>query len=168
MSYTDFFLNSTSSVVQLELLEISHPNFTPTDHTYRVVRNATNGVRVQLEDFTFQDFVYYPLKIVSIGSRSNLDSGLRIDLGDLGQVLPKELDAISSASGYFTKPIIVYRTYRNDNLNSPLFGPMILEITTFSFKREGSSFEAKAPSLNIGKVGEFYTLNKFPMLRGFM
>ncbi len=272
-NYTEFFLASKSSVVQLELLEISHSKFTK---TYRIVRNAVNGVTVDLQDYginlfnpndpdftpdfyvhpngnlaanptysatgyiplvagktytrsyasfycyydenlnpvgndptvgtltftvpagakfgrfsiadaalaTFQinegdtletyrafgiaDFTYYPLRIVGVGARDNLDFGLKIDLGDLGEVLPTELDAVSSESGYEEKPVVKYRTYRSDDLTAPLFGPLVLEVRSFSFNREGSTFEAKAPALNVNKTGELYKIDRFPMLRGFL
>lgn len=164
-TYAEFFLKSKSSVVQLETLEISHPNFTK---VYRIVRNAVQGVTVTLENGSSATFDYYPLAIENAGVRDDLDQAITINLGDLGEVLPKELDEISSNNGFGTKPIVVYRTYRSDDLSRPLFGPVLLEVSSFAFKREGSTFEAKAPSLNVNKTGERYKLDRFPMLRGFL
>lgn len=163
--YAEFFLNSKSSVVQLETLEIIHPNFTK---TYRVVRNAVEGVTVTLENGNSATFDYYPLQIENAGVRDDLDQSIKINLGDLGEVLPKELDEVSSNDGFGIKPIVIYRTYRSDDLSRPLFGPVTLEVSAFAFNREGSAFEAKAPSLNINKTGEIYSLDRFPMLRGFL
>ena len=163
--YTEFFLNSKSSVVQLELLEISHPDFTK---TYYIVRNNTEGITVTLEDLTEQTFDYYPLKVTPSGSREDLDFGVRIDLGDLGEVLPEELDAVASASGYSVKPTVKYRLYRSDDLTAPMLGPHTMEVTAFSFTREGASFEARAPSLNVNRTGEVYRVDRFPMLKGFL
>ena len=163
--YTEFFLNSKSSVVQLETLEISHPNFTK---IYRVVRNAVEGITATLENGNSATFDYYPLQIENAGVRDDLDQSIKINLGDLGEVLPKELDKVSSSDGFGTKPVVIYRTYRSDDLTRPLFGPVTLEVSTFAFNREGSTFEAKAPSLNINKTGEIYSLDRFPMLRGFL
>lgn len=163
--YSEYFLNSSSSVVQLELLEISHPNFT---QTYYVVRNSLQPVTVTLETSVDQEFEYYPLRITNLGARNDLDAGFRIDLGDLGEVLPIELDAVADADGFLTKPTIKYRTYRSDDLSEPLFGPLTLEITGISFGEEGASFEAKAPSLNNKRTGEIYEFSRFPMLRGFL
>lgn len=165
MSYAEFFLNSRSSVVQLELMEISHPNFTK---VYRVVRNAVKGITVTLETSASATFDYYPMRIENNGSKDDLDQSLTITLGDLGEVLPKELDSVASADGFSVKPVVTYRTYRSDDLTSPLFGPVILEVESFAFNREGSTFTAKAPSLNINKTGELYNLERFPMLRGFL
>ncbi len=164
-TYAEFFLKSKSSVVQLETLEISHPDFTK---VYRVVRNAVQGVTVALENNSSATFDYYPLKIENAGIRNDLDQSITINLGDLGEVLPKELDEVSSNNGFSIKPTVIYRTYRSDDLSRPLFGPVLLEVTTFAFNREGSSFEAKAPSLNITKTGEVYKIDRFPMLRGFL
>lgn len=164
-SYSEFFLKSSGSVVQLECLQISHSAFTK---TYRVVRNATKGITVKYENGVYYDHVYYPLQVQSLGMRGDLDQGLRINLGDLGEVLPQELDAVSSSDGFSEKPIVQYRTFRSDDLDHVLFGPLVLEVTTFSFNRSGSTFEAKAPSLNINKTGELYKLDRFSMLRGFL
>lgn len=165
MSYAEFFLNSKSSVVQLELLEISHPNFTK---VYRIVRNAVKGITVKLETGDSASFDYYPMRIENNGAKDDLDQSFTITLGDLGEVLPKELDSVASAQGYNVKPVVTYRTYRSDDLTRPLFGPVLLEVESFAFNREGSTFTAKAPSLNINKTGELYTLERFPMLRGFL
>lgn len=163
--YAEFFLNSRASVVQLETLEISHPDFTK---IYRVVRNAVQGLTARLENNSLVTFDYYPLEIENAGVRDNLDQSITINLGDLGEVLPKELDEISSNDGFDIKPIVTYRIYRSDNLTRPLFGPVLLEVPSFTFNREGSSFQAQAPSLNINKTGERYKLDRFPMLRGFL
>lgn len=164
-AYSEYFLNSESSVVQLETIEISHSAFT---QPYYIVRNATLGVTVTLEDDTDQEFTYYPLKVTPLSSLDNLDQSIRIDLGDLGEVLPLELDAVSDALGFSEKPVVKYRIYRSDDLSAPLVGPLLLEVTTFTFSREGSSFEAQAPSLNINRTGEAYKIARFPMLRGFL
>lgn len=164
-NYSQFFLNSKSSVVKLETIEITHPNFTK---PYRLVRNAVAGITAKLEDGSTVDFEYYPLRVTASKSGDDLDMGIRVDLGDLGEVLPTELDAVASANGFGVKPVVKYREYRSDDLNNVLNGPIVLEVRTFSFKREGSSFEAKAPSLNINRTGEIYDLERFPMLRGFL
>ena len=126
------------------------------------------GVTVTLETEAQATFDYYPLRIENNGSRDDLDQSFTITLGDLGEVLPTELDGVASQDGFGEKPRVVYRTYRSDDLTRPLFGPVILEVESFAFNREGSTFTAKAPSLNINKTGELYLLERFPMLRGFL
>jgi len=163
--YSEFFLNAGSNVAELELLEISHPNFT---QTYYIVRNAVNGVTVTLEDDSTQEFEYYPLQITPVGSGDDLDQVLQIQLGDLGGILPQELDAVSVAGTFGTKPVLKYRTYRSDDLSAPLYGPITLEISALTFKKEGAAFEAHAPRLNNTATGELYVTSRFPTLRGFI
>lgn len=163
--YTEFFLNAKSSIIQYELLEIYHPNFSK---TYRLVRNNTQGVSVVLEDNTLKYFEYAPLKISLSNEQSDLDQIIKIELGDLGEIIPMEMSNVANKSNFTTKPIIKYRTYRSDDLTQPMYGPIILEIKSFGFTSNGSVFEAKAPSLNINKTGEIYSIDRFPMLRGLL
>jgi hypothetical protein len=165
MSYYSYFLNSSSSVVQLELFEISHPSFSK---TYRIVRNAVDGVTVTLEDASSHLFEYYPLKVTPATSGDDLEQVLNIDLGDLGQVVPQEIDAVNAAGTLSTKPTLIYRTYRSDDLSAPLEGPHRFQVNNISFKKEGASFEASAPKVNQTSTGEIYTLDRFPMLQGFL
>lgn len=161
--YSEYFLNSRSSVVLLELIEVSHVNFS---QTYRVVRNAIQGVTVTLETAVVASFVYVPMKITPSSSHDDLDCAYKFEFGDLGDILATELDNVSLADGFNTKPTIVYRAYRSDVLTSPLYGPINLEITSIDFTKTGATFEAKAPTLNVARTGEIYSLSKFPMLRG--
>jgi hypothetical protein len=164
-TYAEYFLKTSSAVVQLETLEISHPNFTT---TYRIVRNSRASITVTLEDSSSATFNYYPVQITSLGARTDLDAGFTIDIGDLGEILPTELDAIATANAFNIKPTCKYRTFRSDDLSAPLFGPLNLEITQFAFSKEGATFEAKPPTINTTKTGEVYDLIRFPMLRGFL
>ncbi len=164
-TYKEFFLGSSSHVVELELLEISHPDFT---QTYRKVRNARGGVTVTLEDSSVHTFDYAPMLIKQTETRDNLDYGFNITFGDLGEILPTEMDAVAAAGGFNVLPVVTYRAYRSDDLSAPMFGPVELEVQEFTFKEQGATFLAKAPSLNVSKTGESYTLDRFPMLRGFL
>jgi hypothetical protein len=162
-TYSEFFLASSRASVQLELVEISHPNFSK---TYRRVRNARKGVIVTLEDSTSGVFEYAPMKITNKGTRADLDNGLTISFGDLGQILPKEIDNVRSNNGFATQPAVVYRVYNSDDLTAPLLGPLSYIAKTFSFVKAGVSFDAVAPGLNYSATGLLYRLDDFPMLRG--
>lgn len=164
--YSSYFLNTPASIIQYECMEISHPNFT---QIYYIVRNAANGITVTHEGAGgIHLYEYRPVRIKSRGARDTLDVGYQIDVGDLGEVFPKEMDAVAAANGFGTKPVVKLRTYRSDNLAAPMFGPLILEITQISNSEDGVSFEAKAPELNINKTGEVYHLDRFYMLRAFL
>lgn len=163
--YSEFFLNSKSNVVHLETLEISHSAFSK---TYFIVRNAVKGIEATLETSEVKSFEYYPLKISAAGSKGDLDQSISIELGDLGEVVPTELDRIKAANAFEEKPVVKYRVYRSDDLTAPLIGPWVLEIANFAFNETGCLFEAKAPSLNVNRTGELYKTARFPMLRGFV
>lgn len=161
-----YFLNSKSSVIQIELVEITHPAFSK---TYRLARNAVKGITVTLETGGSAFFEYYPMKITPKTARDDLDSGIGITFGDLGEVLPQELDRVMNYSGGIDiKPVVKYRIYRSDDLSAPIYGPLVLTVDTISFDRQGSTFEAKAQSVNLTRTGDIYSLARFPALRGFL
>lgn len=164
--YSEYFLNSRSSVVQLDLLEITHPNFTK---PYRIVRNDARGVTVDLSDAEEGvAFEYYPARVEQMGARDDLDSGIKIELGDVGEVVPGEIDAVADAGGFLTKPAMRYWVFRSDILDAPIYGPMTFEVPSFTLTAEGAAFEARAPALNSTKTGERQTLERIPPQRGFL
>lgn len=164
--FTNYFLASKSSVVMLETLELSHPGFS---QTYRIVRNSINGMIARIEDGTSAEFNYYPVKITPTRNAEDLDFGLQITVGDLGEEFPKELDrTLKYPGGVMIKPTLIYRTFRSDDLTKPMYGPLRLQLSGLSFNAEGVSFEAKAPALNNNRTGEVYSLTRFPMMRGFI
>lgn len=164
-NYSQFFLNSQGNIVQLETVEISHPSFS---QTYRIVRNAIQGMSATLEDATLGVFQYYPLRLTPTKASDDLDQVIKTELGDLGQVIPQELDNVNAAGTFLTKPVFKYRTFRSDDLSAPLFGPLTLQVSNLSFTKQGCSFDAAAPTINVNSTGEVYTINRFPMLKGFL
>lgn len=164
-TYTEYFLNSPSSVAQLELLEISHPNFSK---VYRIVRNSVAGCTVTHEDNASEHYEFYPLTIVNESIKQNLDWGINVQLGDVDDVLTIEMDNVSANDGYNTKPVVKYRVYRDDDLTTPLIGPFELEVTALAFTLEASLFSARPPNINLNSSGESYAFNRFPTLKGFI
>ena len=163
--YYTFFLNSSADVVKLVTIELSHPNFS---QTYYLTQNAIDGFTATLETAAVVVFQFCPMKISQNESLDNLDFGIQIELGDVGEILPIEFDNVLDADGFAIKPTLKYREYRRDDLTSPMIGPQTLQVDSFSFSVTGAKFEAKAPSLNISRTGEFYTIARFPMLRSFL
>lgn len=165
-TYSAYYLASPPTAVELELLEISHHRFSK---TYRIVSNSTEDVIVTHEGgagpFTYSGSI--PLQIRRLGTQNDLDQALRIDLGDLGSVLPLEIDAVLTANEMLTKPVLKYRTYDHRNLTVPLSGPSIHEITSVNFNKTGASFEAASPKLNVTRTGKLYEVPKFPMMVAF-
>lgn len=161
--YINFFLGSKSTVVELETLEISHPSWS---QTYYVVRNAIDGLTATNENGEELTFDYYPLTLEGSAVKEDLDYVVKVKLGDLGEIIPTELDnTTQDPIGFNTKPTVIYRSYRSDDLSKPMFGPLLLQINEFNFTKEGAEFEARAPLLNINRTGEIYDLTRFYPLK---
>lgn len=164
--YVGFYLNSAGSVVRIECFELSHPSFSK---TYRVVRNVTAGITVTHEDSLPYHYDYYPLKIDRSNTTDDLDEGLSIGMGALGDELPQEFDRVNDGAYSDIVPVLKYRVYRSDDLTAPMFGPSVLEVRGCNSDQSGQvSFEATAPRLNTTTTGEIYALDRFLMLRGFL
>lgn len=163
--YTEFFLSSKASIVQLELLEIAHSSFL---QIYYVVRNAVNGVTVIHEDSSSVAYVYCPMQLGLTGPRDDLDQILTVNFGDLGTIFSENIESVRADNSSAELPTVIYRTYRSDDLTTPLYGPLYLEIRKVAMTAEGAKFEARAPSLNKNKTGEKYSIARFPMLKGLL
>lgn len=165
MSNLSEFFFGNSKIIQYETLEITHNGFT---QPYYLVRNNTLGIQATTEEPAVRDFAYYPMRITPNNARDNLDFGLTIDFGDLGDVLATELASLRAAGQLTTKPQVIYRTYRSDDLQNVLYGPLKLEITAINFNAQGATFEANAPVVSIHGTGEVYSIGRFPTLKGFL
>lgn len=165
IDYIDFYLNAPQYLVALECLEITHPGFTK---PYYIVKNATNGITVTHEDGQEITYEYWPCSIKRTTITNDLSSGIEVDLGDLGEILPTELKAGLSYGDGSVKPLLIYRIYRSDNLKKPMDGPFKLQIKQFSYNRQGVSFTAMAPAINNNVTGELYDLQRFESLRYFL
>lgn len=164
--YAEFFLASPPNITQLECVEIFHTNFS---QVFRLNRNSLVPITVtQTAGFFTGDFeyIYCPMTVSPLSSSTDLDQTIKITFGDLGEILPAELDLVSAAGGFFRKPIMTYRTYRDDDLTQELFGPIILEIQSISFNQDGATLDCKPPVANRARSGEVYTVDRFPMLEG--
>lgn len=159
---SEYFFRSQTGIRELELVEISHPSFS---EVYRIVRNAVQGVTVTLEDSTVAYFEFYPMKITPTGANSDLDQTMQIAFGDLGHIVPQELDRVQIAGTFAIKPVVLYRTYRSDTLTAPMTGPVRFQGQTFAHTKEGVTMNTAAPKLNQNKTGESYNLDRFVPLR---
>jgi hypothetical protein len=162
---SEFYLNGRSGVVGLELLQVSHPAFT---QTFYVVRNAARGVTVTLEDSTTKTFDYLPMQLTRSGTQANLDQSFKVSFGDLGQMLPQQLDAVRSGGTFQIKPVVLYRVYKSTDLTTPLIGPLRYVLNNIAFNKTGSSLDVSAPYLSVNRTGESYDMNRFPMLKALI
>lgn len=160
----EFYLSAFGRVKRFECIKLAHPNFT---QPYYIVRNKPGGLTAKVEG-QMTDFGFYPLRITAQAQDNDLDFALQIDLGDLGEIVPAELDAVAAANGFGVKPTLDYWAFRSDDLMTPLLGPVRLEIQELPVSRDGTSFVAAAPAMNVNRTGELYTTGRFPMMRAYL
>lgn len=161
---TEFFFSTARSVSRIEGLEISHPDFS---RTFYLVRNPNPWMPEQPLGHgggVVRTYQYCPLRLRPMASRGDLDFGVSVDLGDLGEIIPAEIDRIVAASSTGTRPQVIYRAWRSDQLSAPMTGPIKLQVDQITRAREGSTFDAVAPYLNLSKTGSLYTVERFEML----
>jgi hypothetical protein len=161
-TYSSFFFASRHTVAELDLVEFSHPSFSK---VYRLVRNLVQGVTVTLEDGSQGEFEYYPMKIQQTETATNLDQTMQITFGDLGKIMPMELDLARAANTMKTYPLMTFRVYRSDDLSAPIEGPLLYEINNVPRTKTGASLNVSARRLNQNSTGELYDPNRFPGLR---
>lgn len=164
-TYSRFFLSGRSDEAELETFTIYHPDFSK---VYRIVTNATQGIIAVTEEGDPHAYEHYPAKITPLSIGSHLDQAISITFGDLGEIIPLELDRVAAANGFQTLPTLHYRTWKSTDLTVPLYAAIELEVTAFSFDANGATFQASAPRLNTLATGQIYTYKMFPALRGLI
>lgn len=164
--YVDFFLAADRAVAEIQTLEIRQVSFS---RVWRLQFHYRNGLTAALETGAIAEFQYVPMSIQPLEDRGTLDFGLGVTLGDLGDILPDEIERARAAETLRTHPPqVIYRVYRSDDLSRPMLGPVDLEAREIGRTRDGAKFNATAPELNVTKTGEPYTTDRFPMLLGVL
>lgn len=164
--YVDFYLGASQSVFELHTLQISQVSFSK---VYRFQPYYREGLWLREEDGQQQFYQWMPLRLEALEDRGNLDFGLSITVGDLGEVLPDEIQRARDAGTLVTDPAVVrYRIYRSDNLDSVMYGPITLQAKTITRTEQGAQFDAKAPQVNATKTGMIYRTDLIPTLLGFL
>ncbi len=162
---TDFYFAAPASTAGIETLEISQVSFS---QVWYLQFHYRLGLWARLESAERVFFQYVPIRLRKLEETGNLDFGLTVTLGDLGEILPDEIQRAREAGTLRThRPRVVYRVYSSDGLEAPMVGPIVLEAREISRTNDGAQFNAKAPELNISKTGELYTTDRIPMLLGF-
>lgn len=167
MSLVSFYLDSSPSVYKIEGLEISHSDFSQTYFIQKSV-DQTLTLGISTSQYEPEDFIYVPMAIKPLRASSDLESGITVSLGDVGEFIAKEIDNVISGDGFSEKPVVKYRIWTSDDLDEQKLGPEIYEISKINFSREGAEFVATARQLNLNRTGERYTISRFPMLAGFL
>lgn len=164
--YVDYFFGAPRSTAELETIEISQPSFS---QVWRLQSKYREGLWARLESGEMVFFQYVPLLLKLLEDRGTLDFGISVTVGDLGEILPDEIQRARVAGTLRTSPPrVVHRTYRSDNLERPMFGPIVLQAQPITRSRDGAQFDAAAPQGNVSKTGMLYRTDLFLMLRGFL
>lgn len=164
--WVDFFFGAPSSAAELPTVEISQPDFSK---VWRLQGKYRDGFWARLETGEQVFFQYVPMLLKLLEDRGNLDFGMTITLGDLGEILPEEIRRAREAGSLRTSPpTVVYRSYRSDDLTKPMLGPITLQARPITRSPDGARFDAMAPQANVSKTGRLYRSDEFPMLRGFL
>ena len=166
----DFHLDSVSSVVLLETLEISH-SLWPVP--IRIVTNHPDGVAVTLENNQQAFFEFIPLLIQRGNTSDDLDQTLNITVGDLGEIVPPLIQKIRDASSD-EKPQVIYRSFAFDAASMVLTKQTPIEIirglsvAKMNQDYQATTFEAATSGKNSVKTGRTYNFKEYPDLRGLI
>lgn len=166
----DFHLDSVSSVVLLETLEISHSLWPA---PIRIVTNHPDGVAVTLENNQQAFFEFIPLLIQRGNTSDDLDQTLNITVGDLGEIVPPLIQKIRDASSD-EKPQVIYRSFAFDAASMVLTKQTPIEIirglsvAKMNQDYQATTFEAATSGKNSVKTGRTYNFEEYPDLRGLI
>jgi len=166
----DFHLDSVSSVVLLETLEISHSLWPA---PIRIVTNHPDGISVTLENGQRAIFEFIPLMIQRGNTSDDLDQTLNITVGDLGEIVPPLIQKIRDASSD-EKPQVIYRSFAFDAASMVLTKQTPIEIirglsvAKMNQDYQATTFEAATSGKNSVKTGRTYNFKEYPDLRGLI
>lgn len=160
----EHWLRGTHDDVRVECIDIIHPSFTK---HYRFARNATKGVRIKTEDGYWRDYKYLPMSIKPGTSADDLQQSFTIGIGDVGEIMPRELDRLRKGSYPQVRPTVNYRVYLTSDLSEPSLSVRGLEVTDNQQKKEGAVFACKARELNKNSTGITFNYSDFAALRYF-
>ena len=159
----EYWLRGRHDDVRLECIEIKHPSFS---RDYRFVRNHADGVRVRYEDKVYRDHEPLPLTIRAGQSADNLQQSFTIGIGDVGEIMPFEIDRLRRGQHSTTRPTLNYRVYLTSDLTEPMTSVRGLEITDNQPQKRGAVFKCQAKQLNKTSTGVIFTIDLVPTLRG--
>ena len=168
----NYFLAGNPDDVLFQTIEISHPAFR---NEHRFVANKADGLYVPFESEDENGnpvasqlfYEYAPLDIKLGESTESLDQYIEVTIGDLGDILPSEIEAIRSDEfSSMQKPEVVYAEFLASNLNEPTLVIGNLEISQYTMKTGMAVFKCEVKKLNTRKTGVTYNLKDFPIMWG--
>jgi len=159
----DFVLSGPAAAAYVDTVELSHVSWS---QSYRVVRNVSPSLDVVLEDLSPATFTYYPLNVNRVPAKEGLNLEFEVNFGDLGGVLPAELDRMRAAGTLYIRPTIKYRVFRSDSPSTgPIIGPWEFEVYTLTFSISGATLAARTRASSSARTGILYTARRFATIR---
>ena len=163
-NYEEFFLTSNANILLYECIEITHPSFA---EPYRITRNSMEGIIVA-DNGVPVEYRYCPCQIGLAGSSKNLSQEVNLTFASrILEGLAKDLNTIRENNGFIEKPVMIYRVYRSDVLDSPMT-TLRLQIRSFSHDHQGLTVTAKATNINSNRTGLTFSFERFNTLKSFL
>lgn len=149
MSLEDFFFTEHPALIKYECVSITHPNFS---QDFNLVRNSAIGLKVEADPpENYIEYTYVPMEVKTLGSGHDMDQSMEFTIGDVGELLPAEIERISAANGFQTKPTIVYREYASNSTD------IVVGDTVF----DGWVFDGIDDEISMGDVTSFNRTDDF-------
>lgn len=147
----------------IECVEISHSKWSSVQ---RFVTNSNLNLVLKHEDSQSFEYVFAPLNISKTAESGNLDQGLNIKIGDVGELIPDLIDLILDDED-IELPKVNYRAYFIGQYDSPVVVARALDLESITRDWKGSECEVVAPGLNDNGNGEVYSASTDPSLISF-
>jgi len=163
--HASYYLNAARSEYLYETLTISHSAW---DDPIYLVRNRKAGLTATLETAAEVDFVWRPMRISRGSMNDDMDVTMRVEIGDAGTMIPSLIDDIRDDDSFDEAPVAIFRSFRSTDLTQPHEGPISLEVAGMVRNGSGASLDLAAPSLNLNRTGERYSIADHPMIRSFL
>lgn len=161
MSLESFFLTETQSIIRIETIELSHPDF---PKKFMFQRNYIDEDLLLTDENNIQQTFQYELFEIKRGvSAADLDQSFSITFADYKDELKNAIEL----SDHRTAIKFIAREWREDNFNEPMRVYETLIIQSVSSDSYGVvTFTAAAEQLNSVKTGDLYTFDAFPLMKG--
>ena len=162
----EIFVSAPVSKTELEVIELSASWFSK---TYYLQNQVAEEISVTLETSDVVDVDYVPMNISQSSSNGDLNDSKSITIQYVNDIVATEMDNYNPLSD--DKPILssrLYTLYRDGTVSDIKAGPIKLPINELTRTEEGTSITASSRPVNNTGTGEIATVERAPMLRGFL
>jgi hypothetical protein len=162
-TFYEYMMTAPPVDVLLETLELSHPSWS---QEYLLIRNDCLGRTLVTEEGP-KDFIFLPINLKRSADKGDLDKSVTVDLGDLGELIPREIERMEADDSLGVSPRLVYRGFSSVS-GDMVYGPLILEVKVGALGQSGARLEAGPKSVNTSRTGLSFTVETIPPIRAFL